>query len=212
MENGLRLPLRAVFADALAVLGQQLVSQGVLTPTATVLDELMEFFADRLKVALHNRGVRHDLISAAFALGGEDDFVRLVDRTRALRVFLASDDGANLLTAYRRASKIVQIEEKKDGISYTAALPDDDALELPQERALVDRLKQVGPESTALLAAEDFAAAMASLATLRQPVDDFFENVTVNADQPALRVNRLRILGQIWRTLNRVADFSRIEG
>lgn len=212
LENGLRLPLRAAFAEALAVLGPQLASQGIVTPATAILDELMEFFADRLKVALREQGVRHDLISAVFALGGEDDLVRLVARTRALQGFLASDDGANLLTAYRRAFKIVQIEEKKDGVRYSATLPDPGTLELPEERALVDRLAAVEPESAALLAAEDFTAAMASLAKLRQPVDDFFENVTVNADQPALRVNRLRILGQIWRTLNRVADFSKIEG
>ena len=206
------MPLRAVFAKALAVLGPQLAHQKITTAADEILDDLMEFFADRLKVALREQGIRHDLISAVFALGGEDDLVRLVDRTRALQGFVASDDGANLLTAYRRAFKIVQIEEKKDGETYTRTPPDVTALELPQERALADCLAKVAPESAALLATEAFTAAMASLAQLRQPVDEFFEHVTVNAEQPALRVNRLRILGQIWLTLNRVADFSRIEG
>ena len=212
LENGLRVPLRAVFAKALAVLGPQLAHQKITTAADEILDDLMEFFADRLKVALREQGIRHDLISAVFALGGEDDLVRLVDRTRALQGFVASDDGANLLTAYRRAFKIVQIEEKKDGETYTRTPPDVTALELPQERALADCLAKVAAESAALLATEAFTAAMASLAQLRQPVDEFFEHVTVNAEQPALRVNRLRILGQIWLTLNRVADFSRIEG
>lgn len=210
LENGLRLPLRAVFSEALLGLWKRL--PGPMPALPPIVDELMEFFADRLKVALREQGIRHDLISAVFALGGEDDLLRLVARTRALQGFLASDDGANLLTAYRRAFKIVQIEEKKDGASYTGTLPDAAGLGLAQERALVDRLAEVAPESARLLAAEEFTAAMASLAKLRRPVDDFFEHVTVNAELPALRLNRLRILGQIWVTLNRVADFSKIEG
>jgi glycyl-tRNA synthetase beta chain len=211
IENGLRVPLRTVFAEALAVLSPSLASQGIASAPDEILDGLLDFFADRLKVALREQGVRHDLISAVFALGGEDDLVRLATRTRALQAFLASDDGASLLIAYRRAYRIVQIEAKKEGVAFDAA-PDPSAMELPQEHALYDRLELVEAESRSLLAAEDFAGAMAALARLRRPVDDFFENVTVNAEQPTLRLNRLRILGQIWRTLNKVADFSKIEG
>ena len=220
LENGLRIHLRPLFAEALRVLCPQLVEFGCLptgrhapTPAheAALLDGLLEFFADRLKVALREQGIGHDLISAVFALGGEDDLVRLVARTQALQSFLETDDGANLLTAYRRAFRIVQIEEKKDGVSFTA-LPDPMNMELPEEHALAERLAAVERESAQFLAREDFAGAMAALARLRQPVDDFFEHVTVNADRTALRVNRLRILAQIWRTLNRVADFSKIEG
>ena len=172
---------------------------------------LLEFFADRLKVVLREQGVRHDLVAAVFALGGEDDLVRLLARVKALQDFLGSDDGANLLIAYRRASRIVAIEEKKDNTTYRAAV-DRAALDQPEERALADALDEIGAASGTLLQAENFTGAMAQLAKLRRPVDDFFEKVTVNAEAPSLRANRLRLLAQIWATLNRVADFSKIEG
>ncbi len=146
-----------------------------------------------------------------FALGDEDDLVRLLARVRALQEFLGSDDGANLLVAYRRASKIVAIEEKKDNSSYRDTV-DAAQLEQLEERALAGALAETGTASEALLKAEDFTGAMAQLAKLRRPIDDFFEQVTVNAETPALRANRLRLLAQIWTTLNRVADFSKIEG
>jgi glycyl-tRNA synthetase beta chain len=173
--------------------------------------ELLNFFADRLKVFLRDQGIRHDLVAAVFALGNVDDLVLLRERARALQEFLFTDDGANLLTAYRRASKIVAIEEKKDGMPYRAAV-DRDRLEHPEERVLAALLAEIGAASDDLLRAEDFTGAMAQLAKLRRPVDDFFDKVTVNVADPALRANRLRLLAQIWTTLNRVADFSKIEG
>jgi glycyl-tRNA synthetase beta chain len=204
LDNELRLPLLPVIDEAARLLAP-------FAKQAELGNSLLEFFADRLKVFLRERGVRHDLVAAVFALGGEDDLVRLLARTRALQAFLGTDDGANLLVAYRRASKIVQIEEKKDGIAHRDPV-DPHHLEQPEEQILVERLGQIGGLSDALLKKEDFTGAMAALAQLRQPVDDFFEQVTVNAEQPPVRANRLRLLAQIWTTLNRVADFSKIEG
>jgi glycyl-tRNA synthetase beta chain len=162
-------------------------------------------------VALREKGVRHDLVDAVFALGGEDDLVRLLDRVAALASFLDSEDGANLLTAYRRASNIVRIEEKRDGRSYDEA-PDPALLQLAEEKALFARLGEARHAAAAALAHEEFERAMAALALLRRPVDEFFERVTVNAPETELRANRLRLLSEIRVTLGRVADFSRIEG
>ena len=162
---------------------------------------------------LFRSGIRHDLVSAVFAPGeaGDDDLVQLVARAKALEGFLASDDGANLLIAYRRAFKISQIEEKKDGREYRDPV-DTAKLAQAEEIALAGSLDQIAALANGLLATEDFAGAMAALARLRPTVDAFFEQVTVNAEEPDLRVNRLRLLAQIWKTLNRVADFSKIEG
>ena len=173
--------------------------------------ELLDFFADRLKVTLREKGVRHDLIDAVFSLGGEDDLVRLMARVDALQSFIASDDGANLLTAYKRASNIVGIEEKKDKTTYDQAV-DPALLTLPEESKLAQVLTQAHSGTKLALDKEDFGAAMTVLALLRGPVDAFFDKVKVNADEPAVRANRLRLLSQIRATLGEVADFSKIEG
>ena len=178
---------------------------------AEVARDLLEFFADRLKVHLRERGVRHDLIAAVFALGDEDDLVRLLARVDALGTFLKTEDGANLLVAYRRAANILRIEEKKDGRSYSG-VPRPDLLQAAEERTLDKALHEAALRSAAALEVEDFAAAMRALAALRTPVDKFFDKVTVNTDDKELRENRLRLLSQIRDTLNRVADFSQIEG
>jgi glycyl-tRNA synthetase beta chain len=174
-------------------------------------DVLLEFFADRLKVALREKGVRHDLIDAVFALGDEDDLVRLVRRVEALQTFLKTDDGANLLTGYKRAANILKIEEKKDKKEYRGA-PEAGALKQDEEKALAAALATAKKDAAAALSKEDFAAAMKALAKLRAPVDRFFEKVTVNADDKALRENRLKLLSQIVETAHQVADFSKIEG
>ena len=197
LENKLRLPLLTIFRAA--------VEKG--DPSA----ELLDFFADRLKVALRDQGVRHDLIAAVFALGNEDDLVRLLARVEALGAFLKTEDGANLLTAYRRASNIVRIEEGKDKTRYADA-PNPALLKEPAENVLAEKLKLATAESGKALEAEEFAGAMAALARLRVPVDEFFNKVTVNTDDRELRANRLRLLSQIRDTLNRVVDFSKIEG
>jgi glycyl-tRNA synthetase beta chain len=162
-------------------------------------------------VALRDQGVRHDLIAAVFALGGEDDLVRLHRRVDALQSFLMSEDGANLLTAYERAANILRIEEKKDGVSYDDA-PDPRRLEQDDEKALAAALDKATELAETALEDEDFAAAMSAMAALRQPVDAFFDHVTVNAEDATLRENRLKLLSGIVATLNKVADFSRIEG
>jgi glycyl-tRNA synthetase beta chain len=207
LENGLRLQLRNVFRQAASKFDP--VCYGLSDPSG----ELLDFIADRLKVHLRERGVRHDLIAAAFAQVGtaEDDLVRLLKRVDALSGFLASEDGANLLTASRRASNIVAIEERKDGRKYSDEV-DAALLDQPEERALTDHLAEVGRRAGTLLSSEQFEKAMKELARLRRPVDDFFDRVTVNCDEPALRENRLRLLSGIRQTMNQVADFSQIEG
>lgn len=200
VENGLRLSLQAVFAKAGA--------------KKEVVADLMAFFADRLKVAMREQGVRHDLVSAVFALGNEDDLVRLLKRVEALAAFLSSEDGANLLIAYRRAANIVAIEEKKDSRTYEgrADLKLIKARGEVAEAELHGTLGVIEVKIADALKAEDFAAAMASLASLRAPVDRFFESVTVNAEDAELRENRLKLLAKIRDTMNQLADFSKVEG
>jgi glycyl-tRNA synthetase beta chain len=173
---------------------------------------LLAFFADRLKVALKEKGVRHDLIDAVFALGGEDDLVRLLARVDALDAFLKGQDGANLLIGYRRAANIVAIETKKDGAWLKEGFPRPVGQRLPEEGDLFDRLQEVWSKADELVKAEDFKAAMAELARLREPVDSFFEKVTVNDPDPIVRATRLRLLSQIVDVTRSVADFSKIEG
>lgn len=206
LENRLRLPLRDAFEQALGGYGAAIRE----VDSAAVSSDLLAFFADRLKVHLKDTGVRHDLISAAFAAGEDDDLVRLLARVEALRAFLATDDGANLLAALRRASNIVRIEERRDGRSY-AGRPDDRRLEAKEEQTLFFRLSAVGGDIAGALDREAFGDAMAALAELRQPVDEFFDKVTVNDDDPELRENRLHLLSQIRSALGAVADFSLIE-
>jgi glycyl-tRNA synthetase beta chain len=204
LENGLRLPLSPLFSAGRGRFAPPLGDERIVT-------ELLDFLADRLKVHLREQGVGHDLISAVFALGGEDDLVRLLARVQALKGFLESDDGANLLTAYRRAANIVRIEEKKDGVAYGAdAQPT--LLAEREEKILYEALLTIEAKVGQALAGERFADAMQSLAELRRPVDAFFDRVTVNCDAPALRVNRLKLLSRIVLAMGRIADFSKIEG
>jgi glycyl-tRNA synthetase beta chain len=206
LENRLRLPLREAFGQALAGYGNQL--EGADADAAS--SELLAFFADRLKVHCKDHGVRHDLISAVFTAAEEDDLVRLLAKVEALRAFLATDDGANLLTAYRRGANIVRIEEKRDGRAYRNA-PEASLLVTLEEKALFERLGVVDEAIEDAVAREDFKGAMAALARLRQPVDAFFDRVTVNAEDPKLRENRLYLLSEIRSALGVIADFSQIE-
>jgi glycyl-tRNA synthetase beta chain len=204
LENRLRLPLDVVFSDAVEVLG---------TSVGSLPSDLVHFVVDRLKIHLRDQGFRPDLIAAAFSqVGGpESDLVRLLARVTALRGFLDSEDGANLLTAYRRASNIVAIEEQRDGRSYDDPVVST-LFEQPEEGALYQRLNGMSTTLETFLAHEHFDRAMARLAALRRPVDEFFEKVTVNTKKTRLRKNRLRLLSRIRETMNRVADFSQIEG
>jgi glycyl-tRNA synthetase beta chain len=168
--------------------------------------EIMLFFADRLKVQQREAGVRHDLIDAVFALGDEDDLVRLLARVKALQEFVGTDDGTNLLVAYKRAANILK-KEKWEGTNA----PGDADLE-PQEKALIDILDKAEPKASQAIEKENFTGAMAALATLRKPIDSFFDHVTVNDPDKAKRERRLNLLLRFRDAVNRVADFSRIEG
>ncbi|GLI22975.1 glycyl-tRNA synthetase beta chain [Xanthobacter flavus] len=172
---------------------------------------LLAFFADRLKVYLRDRGARHDLVDAVFALEGQDDLLLVVRRVEALAGFLATEDGKNLLAGYRRAVNILRIEEKKDGRAFAgptvAAL-----LKEPAEEHLAAAIDDVKARVSKAVAAEDFEAAMTALSDLRQPVDAFFDAVTVNDADPALRENRLKLLDEIRAATRGIADFDRIEG
>ncbi|MCJ2132006.1 glycine--tRNA ligase subunit beta [Methylobacterium sp. E-045] len=176
--------------------------------------DLLAFFADRLKVYLRDQGARHDLIDAVFALPGQDDLLMVVRRVEALGQFLETDDGKNLLAGYKRAANILRIEEKKDGRSYEAE-PDRAAIAAsgePEEQALSQALVAARDSASTAVMAEDFSGAMRALSTLRAPVDAFFETVIVNADDPALRENRLALLNALRAATREVADFSKIEG
>lgn len=166
--------------------------------------QLLAFLADRLKVQQREAGVRHDLIDAVFALGGEDDLVRLLARVHALQAFTATEDGTNLLAGYKRAANILKKEE------YAPA--EADYAREPAEAALIAALDAAEPQAEAAVAAEDFTAAMAALASLRAPIDAFFEGVTVNDADPAKRAARLGLLDRFRAAVHKVADFSRIEG
>nr|WP_221773677.1 glycine--tRNA ligase subunit beta [Novosphingobium piscinae] len=195
-ENGLRLPLIGAATSAQA--------EPVEAHAPALAHDLLAFFADRLKVQQKEAGVRHDLIDAVFALGGEDDLVRLLARVHALQAFVGTEDGANLLAGYKRAANILKKEEwQAAALSYTPE---------PEEKALIDALDSAGPRADKALAAEDFAGAMAALATLRGPIDAFFDKVTVNDADPAKRCARLELLDQFRAAVHKVADFSRIEG
>jgi glycyl-tRNA synthetase beta chain len=134
-----------------------------------------------------------------------------IRRIEALAQFLDDQDGNNLLAAYKRAVNIIRIEEKKDNASYTGA-PDPQLYRQSEERALAAGIDAAREEASAAVAGEDFAGAMAAIAKLRPAVDAFFDKVTVNVDDPALRANRLKLLNQIREATLAVADFSRIEG
>jgi glycyl-tRNA synthetase beta chain len=204
---------------------------------------LLEFFADRLKVQQREAGVRHDLIDAVFALGNEDDLVRLLARVKALQNFIKTDDGANLLVAYKRAANILKKEDwaggadglrgeiPRTGEEDPLALVDDPDLKPvvearmaekknkqlsyspePAEQELIEALDSAEPKARAAVEAEDFEAAMAALATLRAPIDRFFDSVTVNDADPAKRSARLDLLARFRDAVHQVADFSKIEG
>lgn len=203
LENGLRVPLRRAFAFAVSQYPASIRRD-------EAVDELLAFFADRLKVHLREQGVRHDLVSAVFALDGEDDLVRLLARVDALADFVSGESGVNLMAGYKRASNILRIEEKKDEKSYDADVSAD-LLTQDEERKLYEALINVRHKALPLLRAENYAAAMAEFAHLRGPVDAFFEGVTVNSDKAEERANRLKLLAQIRTALHDIADFSKIE-
>ncbi|HEY6382813.1 MAG TPA: glycine--tRNA ligase subunit beta [Pseudolabrys sp.] len=197
IDNKLRLSLTDVFQKAV-----RNFSAG---------SDLFSFFADRLKVQLREQGARHDLVDAVFSLERQDDLLMIVRRVEALGKFLDSDDGKNLLAGYKRATNIIRIEEKKDNREYTGA-PDAKRYQLTEEKALAEAIGVARKEALAAIAREDFEAAMRAMARLRPRVDAFFDKVTVNVEDKALRENRLRLLNEIREATRAVADFSKIEG
>jgi glycyl-tRNA synthetase beta chain len=207
LEHERRLPLRRIGLKGLDLFSRQLL-QG---EREALLTDLLDFFADRLKVYLRDKGARHDLIDAVFSLGQEDDLLMIVRRVEALARFLDTEDGRNLLAGVRRATNIIRIEEKKDGRSYTGQ-PNSKLLVQAEEKTLATAIAAAEAQARRALEAEDFEAAMRALAKLRPPVDAFFDRVTVNADDPSFRENRLRLLGRIREATVAVADFSRVEG
>ena len=203
------------------------------------IDQILDFFADRLKVQQREAGVRHDLIDAVFALGGEDDLVRLLARVHALQSFMDTEYGANLLAGYKRAANILKKEDWHGAEGEIARTGEEDPLALvddpdmtaviqakmaerhakelsyapePAEKALMDALAKSEPAASRAIEDEDFSAAMAALAALRAPIDRFFEEVTVNADEENKRAHRLDLLARFRAAVHKVADFSRIEG
>jgi glycyl-tRNA synthetase beta chain len=221
LDSGVRLPLLELLTRA-----QELISATVTSDQlhrATQADanrsvsgedaaaSVFSFLAERLKVSWREKGTRHDLIDAILSLGSEDDLARLLVRVDALQKFLNSEDGANLLVAYRRTANILRAEEKKDGCLYTG-IPDPQALVQAEEKGLFIDLATAAELISAEVGHERFSEAMAVMARLRGPVDAFFDKVTVNADDPSLRRNRLLLLSRLRSTLHLVADFSRVEG
>lgn len=197
LVNGTRASLGATIEQAKLGLG------GSSLDTA----ELLDFFADRLKVQQREAGIRHDLIDAVFALGGEDDLVRLLARVEALQAFVATEDGVNLLAGYKRAANILK---KEGGVPAGATAAPDYAPE-PAEQALIEALEAAEPRAAAAVEAEDFGGAMSALASLRGPIDAFFEAVIVNDPIEAKRNTRLALLEKIRAAVHNVADFSKIE-
>ena len=221
IENGLRVPLRDVFA-----------MQPLQSTLGVSLYETRDFFVERLKVQQREAGVRHDLIDSVFALGDtEFDLVRLLARVHALQAFIGTEDGTNLLAGYKRAANILKKEGVVPAQAGTAGSADAGLLQGGQrsrvepgttnalsytpetaENALIDALAAAAPKASAAVAAEDFAGAMAALATLRAPIDAFFDEVTVNDADDQKRAFRLGLLASFRDAVYGVADFSRIEG
>ena len=222
LENDIRLPLFKTIDIAAVPFGSLLskrLNEDIDTKSGmegpdnrkAVSADLLAFFADRLKVFLKDQGKRHDLIDAVFSLGGQDDLALIVRRVDALDAFLKTDDGANLLAGVKRAANILAIEEKKDKTSY-AATYDLALLKEKEETALAAKIEEIKQDTVAAINVENFAGAMRALAELRPPVDAFFEKILVNAEDAAIRRNRLAMLSEIRSATLTVADFSKISG
>ena len=215
LESGARLPLQQIVRPPLDRLQQdwrdgKITSDLLDADWLSISEQLLAFFADRLKVLLRDQGKRHDLVDAVFALG-DDDLVRIVRRVEALDDFLATDDGANLLAGYKRASNILKAEEKKGAVptgEVRTGLPG----QPEHETALALAAAAAATAVDAALETEDFAAAMTALSRLRAPVDAFFDKVMVNSEVAEERDNRLKLLGQVRAVMGRVADFGMVGG
>ena len=220
LEGNLRLSLQPLLEKTIAGFQERLRDksqpededkQVAIPQPAPIASDLLQFFADRLKVYLRDKGIRHDLIDAVFALGDQDDLLLVVKRVEALSAFLQTDDGSNLLAGVKRAMNILKIEEKKDNTRYDGT-PLQNLLVVGEEKELHRAITAAIAHSLTSVKAEDFAEAMSGITKLRAPVDAFFDKVVVNADDPNFRENRLRLLNRIREATLNVADFSKIEG
>ncbi len=228
LENKIRLSLRSL-CDVLAQIPFERRGSGAVTRSVgkpdVLFNQLMGFFSERLKIYLRERGARYDLIDAVFALQGQDDLLLIVARVEALGRFLDTEDGKDLLVGYRRAVNILRAEEKNDGPGAFDGACDRLLLQELAEKQLWSAIQSVGTDTRYhLLRAEaglgrpgftgrsPFEDAMECLSSLRPPVDVFFEHVTVNADDPRLRLNRLRLLNELRSAMRDVADFSKVAG
>ncbi|MGS4987245.1 glycine--tRNA ligase subunit beta [Roseibium sp. RP-7] len=205
LENNLRIRLGDAIRSALDLQGVE-----ASDPAALVAD-LLSFFGDRLKVHLKDEGARHDLIDAVFALEGQDDLLMVVRRVEALGKFVSSDDGTNLLAGYKRAVNILKAEEKKDG-SPVSGKPHADHFQEQAEIDLAAAIDVARAEAADAVASENFEGAMEALSKLRAPVDRFFDDILVNAEDATLRMNRLQLLAEIRDATHVVADFSKVAG
>ena len=202
---------RDPFALRRAALGViRIITENGLRFPLDVEPDLLAFFHDRLKVSLRDAGARHDLVDAVLS-SDSNDILQITQRVEALSTLLSSPDGQNLLAGYRRAANILAAEEKKDGTSYGGAV-DPSLLRLAEEQSLASAVDAVNAAVADLVARDDYKGAMAELATLRAPVDAFFEAVLVNDADPAVRANRLNLLARLRDTMHLVADFSRVAG
>ncbi|MDE2578692.1 MAG: glycine--tRNA ligase subunit beta [Hyphomicrobiales bacterium] len=202
LENGLRLPLLYEFR----------LAQSHLRVHANIANDLLAFFADRLKVYLRDKGVRHDVIDSVFALEGQDDLAMIDKRAAALTKFLDTDDGKNLLAGFRRAANILRAEEKKDGEGAFDARHAPNLRKEHAENVLAAAIDRARNETKEKLKEEDYEGAMRALAKLRAPVDGFFDQVTVNDPDQRYRKNRLQLLHELREAMLQVADFSKISG
>ena len=173
--------------------------------------DLLGFFQDRLKTYLRDRGIRHDVIDACSAMPQSDDLALLVKRAEALQGALATDDGENLIQGFKRANNILSQAEEKDGVEYSFGA-DLKYAENEAEKVLFAALDEADQKIQQAMAAQDFATAMAAMATLRGPIDGFFEAVKINADSALVRRNRLNLLSRIRAICLSVADLTKVEG
>jgi glycyl-tRNA synthetase beta chain len=197
------------------------IKESAVDLALSTISSALDFIIDRLKVQQREAGVRHDLIDAVFALGGEDDLVRLLARVKALQAFMATEDGTNLLAGYKRAANILKQAGKDSVIPAEAGIAGDGGTTMAapafagateMDKALLAALDAAEPAASAAVADERFTDAMAALASLRAPIDAFFDGVMVNDPDEAVRAYRLGLLARFTGAVHGVADFSKIEG
>ena len=208
LTNRIRLPLAAFIENQVR---NSPAFEGDEEQAREITQDLLAFIRERLKIYLREEGHRHDLLDAVFAAGEQDDLLLILLRLQALEKFLDTEDGANLLAGVKRALNILKIEEKKDRRTYKWP-PLNQLLIAVEEKALHSAISRVRAKVEKAIRAEDYETALKALAQLRAPVDAFFEKVTVNAEDPTLRENRLKLLAGIRGVVRLIADFSKIEG